>query len=84
MQVIRFPVGEHKRHYISDYQNITLFIPEYEEQIAIVAILSDMDNEIAAIEARRKKTRNLKLAMMQELLTGKTRLIKADTKQEAG
>ena len=45
------------------------------EQVAIAAVLSDMDAEIAALEARRNKTRDLKQAMMQELLTGKTRLV---------
>jgi len=45
------------------------------EQTAIAAVLSDMDTELAALEARRDKTRDLKQAMMQELLTGKTRLV---------
>ena len=34
-----------------------------------------MDAEITELEARRDKTRNIKQAMMQELLTGKTRLV---------
>ena len=34
-----------------------------------------MDVELAALEQRRAKTRDLKQAMMQELLTGKTRLV---------
>ena len=46
-----------------------------DEQAAIAAVLSDMDAELAALEARRDKTRDLKQAMMQELLTGKTRLV---------
>ena len=74
IQIMRFPVSEHKRHYISDYQNIELPIPDFEEQLAVESILSDMDAEISALEARREKTRDLKQAMMQELLTGKTRL----------
>ena len=49
----------------------------YDEQTAIAAVLSDMDAELAALEARRDKTRDLKQAMMQELLTGKTRLVPA-------
>ena len=48
--------------------------PKLEEQTAIASILSDMDTEIAAIEQRRNKTRDLKQAMMQELLTGRIRL----------
>ncbi len=45
------------------------------EQVAISAVLSDMDAELAALKARRDKTKNLKKAMMQALLTGKTRLV---------
>ena len=75
MQMIRFPVGEHKRHYISDYQNIKLPIPEYDEQFAVISILSDMDAEISALEQHRNKTKDIKQAMMQDLLTGKTRLV---------
>lgn len=48
---------------------------DLEEQTAIATVLSDMDAELSALEVRRDKTRNLKQAMMQELLTGKTRLI---------
>ncbi len=49
--------------------------PPLPEQAAIAAILSDMDAEILALESRRDKTRALKQAMMQELLTGRIRLI---------
>jgi type I restriction enzyme S subunit len=44
------------------------------EQTAIAEVLSDMDSEIVALEQRREKTRALKQGMMQELLTGKTRI----------
>ncbi|MEJ5208143.1 restriction endonuclease subunit S [Denitratimonas sp. CY0512] len=53
---------------------IEVYIPEEEEQAAIATILSDMDTEITSLETRRTKTRALKQAMMQELLTGRTRL----------
>ncbi|MBU9556487.1 restriction endonuclease subunit S [Burkholderia multivorans] len=49
--------------------------PSIAEQTAIAEVLSDMDAELAALEARRAKTRLLKQGMMQELLTGKTRLV---------
>lgn len=49
-------------------------LPEPPEQTAIAAILSDMDAEIAALSAQADKTRLLKQAMMQELLTGRIRL----------
>ncbi len=50
-------------------------LPKVDEQTAIADVLSDMDTEIAALEGRRDKTRALKQGMMQELLTGRTRLI---------
>jgi len=49
--------------------------PPPSEQRAIATILADMDAEIAALEARRAKTQALKQGMMQELLTGRTRLV---------
>lgn len=55
--------------------NAPLALPSLEEQAAIVTVLADMDTEIQALEQRRNKTAALKQAMMQELLTGRTRLI---------
>lgn len=52
-----------------------LRLPELPEQTAITTVLSNLDAELSALEARLDKTRALKQAMMQELLTGKTRLI---------
>ncbi len=49
--------------------------PTIGEQAAIATILSDMDTEITALEVRRDKTRDLKQGMMQELLTGRIRLV---------
>ncbi len=54
--------------------------PTVTEQRAIAAILSDIDAEIAAVETRLIKARHLKQAMMQELLTGRIRLVKCDPK----
>ena len=54
---------------------ITLPVPSVPEQTAIAAILSDMDAEIAALEAKLAKARSLKQGMMQELLTGRIRLV---------
>ena len=49
--------------------------PTVPEQAAIAEVLSDMDAELAVLEQRREKTRALKQAIMQELLTGRTRLV---------
>lgn len=53
-------------------------LPLKDEQTAIAAVLSDMDAELAALGARRNKTRALKQAMMQILLTGRIRLVESD------
>lgn len=55
--------------------NSSLRLPEHFEQTAIATILSDMDTELAALQARRSKTQALKQAMMQALLTGQIRLV---------
>ena len=77
MRLIRFPVADHKRYYIAEYQNIRLLVPSYEEQVAIAEVLSDMDAEIEALERRRDKVRAIKQGMMRELLTGRVRLVKS-------
>lgn len=53
----------------------SVLLPLKDEQVAIADVLSEMDAELIALEARRDKTDNIKQAMMQELLTGKTRLV---------
>jgi type I restriction enzyme S subunit len=50
-------------------------LPPEDEQTAIAEVLSDMDAELAGLEQRRDKTRALKQGMMEELLTGRTRLV---------
>jgi len=54
---------------------LDVFVPPMEEQSAIASILSDMDNEIEALEQKLEKTRQVKQGMMQQLLTGKIRLV---------
>ncbi len=54
---------------------LEIAVPDSGEQTAIAAVLSDMDAEITALEQRRDKTRLLKQGMMQELLTGRIRLV---------
>jgi type I restriction enzyme S subunit len=51
--------------------------PTKAEQTAIATILSDMDDEIVALEEKLAKARQLKQGIMQELLTGKTRLVES-------
>jgi type I restriction enzyme S subunit len=55
--------------------DVPITIPPLREQTAIATVLSDMDAELVALEARRAKTQALKAAMMQALLTGRIRLV---------
>ncbi len=54
---------------------VEVALPSDEEQAAIANVLSEMDQEMADLERRLAKTRDLKQGMMQELLTGRTRLV---------
>ena len=58
-----------------DLQPMIVGIPSHGEQVAIAATLSDMDAELTELAHRRDKTIALKQGMMQELLTGRTRLV---------
>jgi type I restriction enzyme S subunit len=55
---------------------VEMQLPQVPEQTAIASALADMDAEITALEARRDKTRAIKQGMMQQLLTGRVRLVK--------
>lgn len=59
----------------ADIRKAVVYLPSYEEQNVIADVLSDMDKELDALEQRLNKTQQLKQGMMQELLTGRTRLI---------
>lgn len=58
------------------FEEFSVLAPlDKQEQTAIAEVLTEMDAELTALDRRREKTRALKQAMMQELLTGRTRLI---------
>jgi type I restriction enzyme S subunit len=56
-------------------EKIEFACPKPDEQSAIATVLSDMDADLTAVEAQRDKARAVKLGMMQELLTGRIRLV---------
>jgi len=74
MQLIDFPLGDHKRHWISEYSMQPVDVPSQQEQLAISQVLADTESEIGALRTRLTKARAVKQGMMQELLTGRTRL----------
>ena len=60
---------------MGDIEKIQISYPDLDEQNAIAKALSDIDAELTVLESRITKTRDLKQGIMQELLTGRTRLV---------
>lgn len=60
---------------LGDLSRFLVSAPPTEEQTAIATILTDMDNDISSLQQRLSKTRQIKQGMMQQLLTGRIRLI---------
>lgn len=60
---------------MGDIEILRISFPSIDEQTAIASVLSDLDTEIAALEKKLAKARQLKQGMMQELLTGRIRLV---------
>ncbi|MBL7906800.1 MAG: restriction endonuclease subunit S [Bacteroidales bacterium] len=67
--------GSHQNLILDDIRKIEIVFPPNQEQTRIATILSDMDSEIQALETKLEKYRKIKLGMMQNLLTGKIRLV---------
>ena len=75
-QVLQLVTGTTVFHlYAVDMKRFSFLMPSVIEQRAIVSVLNDMDAEITALETKLSKARQLKQGMMQELLTGRIRLI---------
>lgn len=60
---------------MSEFRKVEIPLPRIEEQTRIATILSDMDDEIAQLETKLAKAKQIKQGMMQELLTGRIRLV---------
>ena len=65
-----------------DLDELDIIVPEVTEQKAIAQVLSDMDSEIEQLEKKLAKYQQIKRGMMQELLTGRIRLVDADGKDQ--
>ena len=65
------------RHNLSKKQflKLAVLVPNFSEQLAIISVISDMDSEITALELQRDKMKQIKQGMMQQLLTGRIRLL---------
>lgn len=75
-QVLKLVTGSTVFHlYARDMKKFELPVPSIGEQVAIAEVLSDMDADLSALEAQLAKARAVKQGMMQELLTGRVRLV---------
>lgn len=74
MQLIHFTVGNHERHWISQYSHVTIDVPCLEEQTAIAEILCTADHEIDLLQQELEQEKQKKKALMQLLLTGIVRV----------
>jgi type I restriction enzyme S subunit len=75
-RIMKMVTGSTVYHlYGSDMANFEVSYPKIDEQINVAATLSDMDTEIATLETKLDKYRKIKQGMMQNLLTGKVRLV---------
>ena len=67
---IKFVIGQHRRHYLSEYQYITIDLPEVEEQNAIQNILTSSDQEIELLENKLQQIKQQKKYLLNNLITG--------------
>jgi type I restriction enzyme S subunit len=75
LQNIKYQVADHKRHWIGEFQNIEIFLPELDEMNQLGKIVKEINQEIELLETKQNKLKLQKQGMMQALLTGKIRLV---------
>lgn len=78
MQRLKLPIGGHKRYWLSEYQYLTIKMPNEDTQSKIVSILSRADAEIDLLNQQLDVLKEQKRGLMQKLLTGEIR-VKVDT-----
>ena len=75
MQALSYAIGGHQRHWISIFANIVIGLPCREEQQKITAVSNNADKEIELLEQQLADLQQEKKALMQQLLTGKRRVV---------
>ncbi|MEX1014233.1 MAG: restriction endonuclease subunit S [Candidatus Paceibacterota bacterium] len=69
MKSFDFPIANHKRHYISQYQELDIITPSIKEQRKIAEILSSVDDEIEKVDEMISKAEKLKKGLVPDLVT---------------
>ncbi len=75
LRALNYQTSDHKRHWISVFHSMEMLMPPLKEQEAIAEALTVMDDELEALTEQVSKLRMVKEGMMQDLLTGKVRLV---------
>jgi len=73
IQLINVVIGEHRRHYLSEYQYLTIDTPDIKEQNAIGKILTTADKEITELEKKLSIIKDQKKYLLNNLITGAIR-----------
>lgn len=74
MQMINYSAYDHKRYWISEYQELEIKLPSLKEQQKIAEVLSTSDKEIELLKNELKELKEQKKGLMQKLLTGEVRV----------
>jgi len=74
MRMIKFEANDHKRYWISEYQEIEIKLPSIKEQQKIAQVLSTADKEIELLKNELESLKEQKKGLMQRLLTGEVRV----------
>jgi restriction endonuclease S subunit len=75
LRALNYQTSDHKRHWISVFHSMEMMMPPLKEQEAIAEVLTVMDDELRALTEQVSKLRMVKEGMMQDLLSGKVRLV---------
>ena len=67
IQKLHFPIGEHKRYWISEYSYLKIKLPCLEEQIKIANFLSSIDTKIEQTQKQLEQTKEFKKALLQQM-----------------
>lgn len=67
MKTIKFPLAEHKRYWISEYQREIIPYPSFEEQEKISSFLSSLDNTLESINIEIDKSKEFKKGLLQKM-----------------
>lgn len=74
MQLIDYPIFDHKRRWIAEFSKIEVEVPQLDEQTAIAKVATDLSAYIVSLESLIAKKSAIKQGLVQQLLTGRTQL----------